>query len=377
MKLVDRLIWREMFGPLLNSVFMFIILIFSSAYLPKLTDLMGKGASFELVAKVALYSMPLIITQTLPMGMLLGTLLAFGRLSGDSENIAMYACGISFYRVARPVALMGLLVGGIAIAWDQTVVPPATREFYRLSQDVIDQTTADRKPLNYVVKRPGGDSVDEFVSIDGGYDAKTRSLYRVTIVKMSLEGQPEFTVYADRAQFRDPQAQDAQFYNGRVIDMRPNSGSKYVIDSKFNEATTGTLPKDVRLGRNFKGIMQADVNDNRRMTFLQLRDKIKEKRAKNDDTADADEFDLWSKIAIPLASLIFALVAAPLGIRPHRGSKAMGFGIAVSLIFCYWVLNQGMYSIAKNGGISPFIAAFTADIVGLLGGILLAYRTRQ
>src|SRR6266436_5889513 len=96
MKLVDRLIMRELFG------------------------------------------LPMLMTQTLPMSVLLGSLLAFGRLSGDSEHVALYAGGISFYRVVRPVAWIGLAVSIIAFAWDEIVVPPSAREFFKLSMQAAE-----------------------------------------------------------------------------------------------------------------------------------------------------------------------------------------------------------------------------------------------
>lgn len=378
MKRVDRLIWHELLGPLVFSVFMFLVLLFTSAYLIKLTDLLVQGASMALVMKVALYSLPMLVTQTLPMGMLLGTLLAFGRLSGDSEHIALYAGGISFYRIARPIAWAGLIVGVLAIVWNETVVPPATAEMYRLQDTVLQNIKAVDKPLRYDVKRPHTDNVDEIVNIDGGYDAKTRSLRRVTIIKMSDDpkrlGQPEFMVYADRAVFRDPRGADAVFYDGYMKDMRPDPKRVWTL---FHVATSQSLPKGVGLKRDFKGVMQSDITDNRRMTFVQLRDKIKEERDRSDPSADADEFDLWSKISLPLASLIFGLVAAPLGIRPQRGSKTMGFGIAIVLIFLYWVVHNWMYQYAKGGAMPPIFAAFTADGLGLVAAALLLYRTRQ
>ena len=54
MKLVDRIVWRELFGPLVSSVLMFLMLLFTSAYLSKLTDLMVQGAPLSVVAKVGL-----------------------------------------------------------------------------------------------------------------------------------------------------------------------------------------------------------------------------------------------------------------------------------------------------------------------------------
>lgn len=166
-KLVDRLIWKELFGPLLNSIFLFVIILFTSTYLIKVTDLLVQGASMAMVGKVALYSVPMLVTQTLPMGMLLGTILAFGRLSGDSEHIALYASGVSFFRISRPVAWLGLLVGLVTIVWNETVVPPSTRELYKLMASAVEDVNAVAKPLRYDVKRKGTDQIEEIVYIAG------------------------------------------------------------------------------------------------------------------------------------------------------------------------------------------------------------------
>jgi lipopolysaccharide export system permease protein len=176
---------------------------------------------------------------------------------------------------------------------------------------------------------------------------------------------------------RDSKGLDWEFFDAYVKYLRPDPESTVQADAYFRKLTT--LPKGVRLERNFTGILQAEVTDNRRMTFVQLRDKIRQERAQGDParTADGDEFDLWSKISLPLASLIFGLVAAPLGIRPHRGSRTMGFGIAIGLIFCYWVVHNWMFQVAKGGTMDPLASAFTADFIGLIAAVLLMYRTRQ
>ena len=67
----------------------------------------------------------MVVTQTLPMSMLLACLLGFGRLSGDSEHIALYAGGISFFRMVRPVAWMGIVISIFTFLWSEAVMPPA------------------------------------------------------------------------------------------------------------------------------------------------------------------------------------------------------------------------------------------------------------
>jgi len=383
MRLVDRLIWRELLGPLLNSILMFLVLLFATAYLFRLTDLLVKGVPWLTVAKAALYSLPSLLTQTLPMAMLLASLLAFGRLSGDSEHIALYAGGISFYRMARPVAALGALVSIITIAWNETVVPPATRQLYILMQEATEDIATTSVALNYVVKREGEEAVDEFVNVGGGYDARTRSLFQVTILKMSDDpkqaGRPAFLVEAEyaRPNADDPKGLDWTFYKARIVDLRYDPERKRWPEVRMEMATTRTLPKNVRMGRTFKGVLQAEVTDNRRMTFSQLRDKINRERAQGNPNTLGDEVDLWEKISLPLASLIFGLVGAPLGVRPHRGSKAVGFGIAIGIIFLYWVIYRWMYVVGKNGGLPPLLASFTPCLLGLVAAAFLIARTRQ
>src|SRR5438105_14717851 len=79
MKLVDRLIMRELLGPILNSIFMFLIVLFATAFLSKLTDLLVKGEPLMIVIKMAIFSLPMLMNQTLPMSLLLGTLTAVRR----------------------------------------------------------------------------------------------------------------------------------------------------------------------------------------------------------------------------------------------------------------------------------------------------------
>ena len=147
---------------------------------------------------------------------LLGTILAFGRLSGDSEHIALYASGVSFFRIARPVAWLGLIVGVITLFWNESVVPPATRELYKVMANAVEDVNAVAKPLRYDIKEKGKDRIEQFVSIDGGYDAKTKSLIRVTILRFDKSGKPSIMVYADRAIARDTTGTNWTFYDANL-----------------------------------------------------------------------------------------------------------------------------------------------------------------
>lgn len=86
------------------------------------------------------------------------------------------------------------------------------------------------------------------------------------------------------------------------------------------------------------------------------------------------EVDLHSKLAIPFASTIFALVGAPLGLRRLRGGASVGLGLSVLIILAYYILWHGLHVLGEGGQVSPFMAAWLPNMIGLAAGLVLILR---
>jgi lipopolysaccharide export system permease protein len=383
LKQVDRLVLRELTGPVINSFLLFLALLFNSVYLPKITDLMVKGASPELLVEVAILGVPVLVTQCIPMAMLLGALLAFGRLSGDSEHIALLASGVSFYRATRPVVAVGVLLSIAAFAWNETVVPASMYRFYSAMFRASETTMLPTKqqPIHYAVKREGSDLIEEVITITGGYDPKSRELRQVTILLMDPDaaraGQPQALIYAERVVAHDEKGYDADMYNVYVRYFDADRTSRRQSDAWYATAKVRTFGPGVRFARDFRGVPKPQLTDNRIRSFADLRAAIDEKRREGKTDLGGDEMNLWEKVAFPLAAVIFGMVGAPLGVRPQRGSKAMGFGVAIGIIFGYWLIHNGMFQLGRGGTLPPLVAAFAANALGLVAATILVARTRQ
>ena len=136
MNKLDRLIVRELIGPWLFGVAIFTALIFASVLLVRITDMVVKGVPLEIVFELSILLLPGIVVKTFSMAMLLAALLAFGRLSNDSEIVAIRAAGASLFRVMRPVLVFSAIVALVSFLVNEWIVPGASYQATSLSTDI-------------------------------------------------------------------------------------------------------------------------------------------------------------------------------------------------------------------------------------------------
>lgn len=104
MRILDKYILKETIMTFIFGICAFSAVFLGSGTLLRIAQYITQyGASFSAIVRLIIYSLPGIIVWTFPMSMLLAALLTFGRLSGNSEIIAMKACGVSFKRLVTPV----------------------------------------------------------------------------------------------------------------------------------------------------------------------------------------------------------------------------------------------------------------------------------
>ncbi len=382
MRLLDKLIWKDLVAPFINGLMMFMLLIFAAAYMFPATELLVKGVPLLTVAQIVLYSMPSVVTQTFPMAMLLAGLMAFGRLSADREAVALFAAGISFPRMARGIILAGIVVSIAAFFWNDLVVPPASTKYWEVKNEAVKNIRSSDKPIYYTTNGSDGDSLERVVSIRGGFDAANRTVKDVFIVQLSTDparkGQPDIVLFCKRAKVNDDKGMDWTYYDGYFTVYAPDKQTGELND--FLPVTFKELklqPEKVSMGKTFDEVLSSEVTDPNRKSFAQLQAEIKADQAKGIDTR-GKEVDLYGKIALPLASLIFGVVGASLGLNTQRGGgKAVGFGVAIFIVFLYWVFYHAMFVVGKNGGLPPMLASFLADIVGAFAGLILAIRASR
>jgi lipopolysaccharide export system permease protein len=112
------------------------------------------------------------------------------------------------------------------------------------------------------------------------------------------------------------------------------------------------------------------------MSISQLRDHIQSMKKTGADIGKL-EVKYWEKFALPLASLVFALLGAPLGIRPHRTSSSMGLGLSILIILLYWLVWHYTTALAVQGQIPAQVGALLPNVMGIGAACLLLTRAAK
>lgn len=375
MKIVDKYIVKELLLPFSFGVVVFSTLFVATDLLFKIVQMLAQqGVPFLLVGKFFFAKMPATVLYSFPMATLLATLLAFGRLSNDNEVVALRASGISFPRIALPALFFALTITIIAIFLNDKIVPKT---------NFLANTTLESEIRNRVKKNLSNLSL---------YSNTGQGLSRLTFVKR-FDEETEIMLgvnvwdsneYIDGNKrvvdtIRTITAQEARWINGLWLFI-DGSIVEYEKQAVKYHAKFDTMEVDIKetpkqISKQYRTPDEMDRNAIKKKIIALT-------RAANDiGEVPKDiiklKLEYHQKISIPCASLVFALIGIPFGMRPHRSSSSMGLGISMILIFVYYILLSVGLFLGSANHISPVIATWLPNFVFLVFGGYLIYTTNQ
>lgn len=363
MKRLDRLVYSELIGPWVFGVAIFSALIFATALLMRITEWITRGVEPSTIMQVIGLLLPGIVVKTFAMSLLLASLLAFGRLSNDSEIVALRAAGTSLFRIMRPVFLFSLSVALAAFLLNEAVVPSAAARATALTTEIKKDVDRSKgaKPVFYTIQGKEGPAA-QIMALD--FSLLDQTLRDVTLSTFNEKGEHAMVLMADELRYFGPK-------DWRLIGkarLLPADGS-WVLNIE-----DGAWPPQIeRPDFTPQNLLAGFADDLDVFSMRQIKEQIDNLKASpNADKRQIAnlEFGLYNKVALPLGAVIFALLGAPLGIRNARTGVASGFALSVLLTFLYMMLANFMAIYAKSGAIPPWLASFTPLIIGAIAACI-------
>ncbi len=370
---MDRYIVSELFGPFLFGVGAFSSLgisIGSVFYLVR--RITESGLPMAIATKVSLLQMPYYVFLALPMGMLLAALIAYSRLSSDSELIALRSCGVSIYRLLVPAIVMSLIVSAIAFTLNEFVVPAANYEARQTLDSALKEDRSDFEESNIIypefrdIKQPDGKKANVLTRLFYAEQFDGQQMKGLTIVDRSQSGLNQI-VTSESAKW-NPVENTWDFFNGTIYVVSPDSSYRSILRFDHHQLQLPRAPLDLaEKGREFQ-----------EMNLVQAQQELQLLRPSgNKRKIRKLLIRIHQKIALPFACLVFGLVGSALGIRPQRTSKATGFGISVLVIFAYYLLMSMGDALGLSGVMPPQLAAWLPNVFGFGVSFWLLFRLNR
>ena len=364
MKILRTYLLKELLQPtgMALVLFTFVMLV---GNLVKLTDLLiNKGVSPFAILQMFILLIPTLLGYTVPMSVLTGTLLAFGKLSSDREIMAMKASGISFFSIASPILLLGFLVSVALVPVNIHIVPWSHYATRQLLMEI-----GIRNPTAFL---EAGTFIKEFkpyilfiYQVDGNKLSKIR-------IYEPREGRPTRTIVAQRGEFIPiPKERRVllRLYNGAADEPDPKDPTKF-LKLQF---VTYTMNLDLAENKDPASLDRKPKD----MNLNQLRTETKKLAEQGIDPTPL-RVELHRRIAMAFCPLVFILIGLPLGITTRRAQRSIGFGLSVVIFLGYYFLLVLGQTMAEKGIVPVAPALWMANIIFfLLGAILLWRTTRQ
>jgi LPS export ABC transporter permease LptF/LPS export ABC transporter permease LptG len=357
MRLLDKYICREVgsHATLGFAVFTFVLFV---PQLVRLMDLIVRHSSgMGTIALLFLCTLPPALIFTIPMAVLVGVLIGLGRLSADSEIVALHASGMGLRRLLLPVGFVAAGCSFITLLITFWLSPLSVRTLNHLS----DQIKASQAPFA-IQPRVFDERFPHYVLYVRDVEAAATHWRGVFLAGSGGQTGTSITI-----------AEDAQVVQGSEkgqLELHFGAGSIHEYDPKdparYNVTTFGEsdIPID---------ITSADAAP-KNATLTQAEQPISALLTERGPNWRDARVELQNRIALPAACLIFALLGVPIGVRPRRGGRAAGLILTLILIGGYYFLYVSGDHFARQGKVSPWAGIWAANIVAAVVGLIFLRR---
>lgn len=136
MKRLHLYIIKSFIGPFFVTLIISLFVLLMQFLWVYLDELVGKGLEFNVILEFIVYTMALLMTNALPLAMLLASIMTFGDMGENNELLAMKAAGISLYRIMKPVVVLSILLSVGSFFFYNQVIPISYKKLITLMSSI-------------------------------------------------------------------------------------------------------------------------------------------------------------------------------------------------------------------------------------------------
>jgi LPS export ABC transporter permease LptF/LPS export ABC transporter permease LptG len=360
MRLIDRYIVREILPPFAIALLVFTFVLIIPFIIDMAEELIAKGVPWLTLLRLTATLVPQALGLTIPMAFLLALLVALGRLSADREVVVLMACGVSPFRLLRPVLLLAVVCWA-ATSWVMIEAIPNENQNYReiTMRIVADRAEGQVRPRQFFEDFPDTVLYVREVPQTGGwvdvFAANTRN-----------PAEPEIFIAA----------------RGRMVVNRAKRTIEMVLEDGTRHRTKVSEPATYEVVRFKQTILNLNpesvfprtgpARGDRELSIAELKQKIAQFESIGQSPHN-QIIEIHKKFSIPIACFVFAFIGLGLGISNRRDGKLASFVVGIGVIFVYYIVMFGAHSMTKGGLLPAWLAMWVPNIVLGAVGLFLVW----
>ncbi|MGA2003849.1 MAG: LptF/LptG family permease [Terriglobales bacterium] len=363
-RILTRYILGEVVSHALIGAAVFTFILFTRDLGRILELVVRNSAPLPSIAEIFFYTVPVALTYTIPMGVLVGILIGLSRLAADSEVTAMRASGLSVWSFLRIISIFVVIAWLLALANSVYLAPRSLASLDQLQNRLkSSQVSFEVQPRVFYEGFPKIVLyVQDVKAMSGG------ALWKgVFLADLSDPSAPRISLAREGLLVsQGPDLLDLHLTNGSTHDVDPKNPDQYQI-STFQETD---IPIAIPPSQN-------QQSEPASLSELSIAALLQTARMADPNARRWTLIEFHRRFALPTACLVLALVGIPLGLSSKKGGKSSGFVLTILLVFLYYSLSLIGVSLARQDRLSPATGVWLADLGFLLCGLFLLWQSER
>lgn len=353
-RMIGKYIFFELLPVLLMGILLFIFILFMFQSF-KLTEyVVVHGAKFSTVLQLFSFFILGFLPIVLPTALLFSILLVYGRLSQDSEVVAMKAIGIHPFYFSLPAWILGLMVTLFAWQISSSIAPWGNRKAIEITHKL-----GQNRPTVTVREGVFSEGFFDLVVYANEVDASKGTLKKIFIFD-EREPKSPLTIIANE---------------GEMLTEKTDAGNKAVLRLKSGNMHRTSKDNYTKIDFNTYDINLFDPAqytqrelDVESMNMSALNERIES--SSNDKIKLEARQEWFRRITFPFACLVFSTIGLGLGtVTNRRLAKTGSLVVCISVLIIYWMLYAGFETLGRQGHLPLFLSSWAPNIFGLIFGL--------
>jgi len=360
MKIFTRYSIKQFLENTALSLMLFTFILIMDKIFQMISLLLSKGVNILSVFSLLLYSLPTILVLSMPMSILAGGILTFGRMAADGEITVIRTSGNSLKPVILPVVITGLVIAALMLPFNYYIAPSSQTAFRNIFLNIAFKDPALRLEESTLIDIP------PYTLIALKVNHKKQTLKEILIYKKLSNNEPSMSINARSGTWHTSK-------NGELVMKLKNGSIKHQAEDnpqKFSTINFNSYTITLRAPTERKKVGKSIES----MTGPELRDEIRRLKSKG-LPAHKIETRYHLRGALAGAIPVLLITAIPFGIRAENKGKTIGIGMSLGIIAVYYFFMVAGIKLAFNESVNPVLGVWFPNIITGITGILLLLRS--